>query len=143
LNKGFKLWLAALWLLSWPGGCRPVIPVDLVVHHARVYTANQDSTVVEAFAVHQGRFVEVGSSAFICAKYKGAIEIAAAGNWVYPGFTDAQGKRQEKGSIVRQQEASFVILEEAPQAVPGKKDPQLQVARAFRQGQEVYRRSKK
>ncbi|MGV3640604.1 MAG: amidohydrolase [Adhaeribacter sp.] len=76
-------------LLCLMGSCRPASPVDLVVYNAKVYTVDNDSTVAEAFAVNQGKFVEVGSSAFIRRKYHGAREINLAGKPVYPGFIDA------------------------------------------------------
>ncbi|MGV3504329.1 MAG: amidohydrolase [Adhaeribacter sp.] len=76
-------------LLCALASCRPASPVDLVVYNARVYTVDNDSTVAEAFAVDQGKFVEVGSSAFIRRKYKGARELNLAGKPVYPGFIDA------------------------------------------------------
>ena len=55
-------------LLCLMGSCRPASPVDLVVYNAKDYTVDNDSTVAEAFAVNQGKFVEVGSSAFIRSK---------------------------------------------------------------------------
>lgn len=87
MNKSLAV-LAGL-LLYLMGSCRPASPVDLVVYNAQVYTVDNDSTVAEAFAVNQGKFVEVGSSAFIRRKYKGAREINLAGKPVYPGFIDA------------------------------------------------------
>jgi predicted amidohydrolase YtcJ len=89
MNKSRVLLLATLLLLGGLGGCRPATPVDLVVYHAKVYTVDRDSTVAEAFAVHDGKFVEVGSSAFIRTKYTASREIDAGGKPVYPGFIDA------------------------------------------------------
>ena len=68
--------------------CRDKVPVDLIVHNAKVYTVDTDFTVAEAFAVKDGKFVEVGSSDFIQAKYKSEKEINAEGKPVYPGFID-------------------------------------------------------
>lgn len=87
MNKVLGLLVAGL--LCALGSCRPATPVDLVVFNARVYSVDNDSTVAEAFAVNQGKFVEVGSSAFIRRKYKGARELELAGKPVYPGFIDA------------------------------------------------------
>jgi predicted amidohydrolase YtcJ len=95
MNKGlplmpqrFFLFLLAGCLLSWLGGCRQATPVDLVVYNAKVYTVSPDSAMAQAFAVQDGKFVEIGSSAFIRKKYKGAKELDAAGQAVYPGFID-------------------------------------------------------
>jgi len=69
--------------------CRDKVPVDLIVYNAKVYTVDNDFTVAEAFAIKDGRFVEVGSSDFIQTKYKSVKEINVRGKPVYPGFIDA------------------------------------------------------
>lgn len=87
MNK--RLCLALLVLFGYFTSCRSKEPVDLLIYNAKVYTADKDSTVAEAFAVNKGRFLEVGGSAFIRAKYKGKQELNLKGKPVYPGFIDA------------------------------------------------------
>ena len=70
-------------------GCREPELADLIIYNARVYTVDNDSTVVEAFAVKDGKFLEVGGSSFIRTKYKAQQEIDLKGKPVYPGFIDA------------------------------------------------------
>lgn len=69
--------------------CQGTKHVDLVVYNAKVYTVDDDFAVAEAFAVHNGEFVAVGTSEDIRAKYKGAEEVDAEGLPLYPGFYDA------------------------------------------------------
>jgi len=78
-----------LLFVSGLSSCRDKTAVDLIVYNAKVYTVDQDFTVAEAFAVQDGKFVEVGSSRFIREKYHSKKEIDAHGTFVYPGFIDA------------------------------------------------------
>ncbi|MDB5260967.1 MAG: amidohydrolase, partial [Adhaeribacter sp.] len=89
MSKYYPLRLLFLGCLMVLNSCHPPEPVDLIIYNARVYTADNDSTVVEAFAVNKGMFVEVGGSSFIRTKYKGREEMDLAGKAVYPGFIDA------------------------------------------------------
>lgn len=67
--------------------CRPGRQADLIVHNARVYTVDDQFTVAEAFAVKDGRILEVGSSSDIIARYSGET-VNAGGKAIYPGFID-------------------------------------------------------
>jgi len=60
---------------------------DLIVHNALVYTVDDKFTVAEAFAVKDGKIIEVGKSEDILKKYSGE-QIDAGGKTVYPGFID-------------------------------------------------------
>ena len=62
---------------------------DLLVFNANVYTVNDGFEKAEAFAVKDGRFVEVGTSESLREKYEFTDEVDAEGNAVYPGFIDA------------------------------------------------------
>ncbi len=63
--------------------------VDLIVHHAVVYTVDEQFSTAEAFAVSDGKIVAVGTNANILKQYKAKQSIDAAGKAVYPGFIDA------------------------------------------------------
>ncbi|HEX8505512.1 MAG TPA: amidohydrolase, partial [Hymenobacter sp.] len=63
--------------------------VDLLVTNATVYTVDSTFTKAEAFAVKDGKFVAVGTTADLKAKYASANEVDAKGQFVYPGFYDA------------------------------------------------------
>ena len=84
MNKLYVCMMAVCLL-----GCQAKEAVDLVVYNARIYTVDANFTQAEAFAVKDGRFVAVGSSAQIRQTYKGAQEWDAKGAPIYPGFHDA------------------------------------------------------
>jgi predicted amidohydrolase YtcJ len=65
------------------------IEVDLIVHNATVYTVNERFEKVEAFAVKDGRIVELGAERAIMNKYKAANVVDAQQKFVYPGFIDS------------------------------------------------------
>lgn len=61
---------------------------DLIVHNAVVYTVNNQFSTAEAFAVKNGKFIGVGSSKDILAKFNAKQKINANKKSVYPGFYD-------------------------------------------------------
>ncbi len=75
---------AAGFLMS----CSAKKSADLLVYNARVYTVNDGFTVAEAFAVKDGKILEVGTSQVIRDKYDGKELLDAEGKPVYPGFID-------------------------------------------------------
>lgn len=69
--------------------CNGTQQVDLIVYNATVYTVDSAFSKAEAFAVHDGEFVAVGTSAAIRKAYEADKIIDARGLPVYPGFYDA------------------------------------------------------
>ncbi len=63
--------------------------VDLIVHHAQIYTVDNQFTTVEAMAVQDGKIVAVGTNDAILKEYTSDSVVNAAGAVVYPGFIDA------------------------------------------------------
>ena len=63
--------------------------VDLVVHHAQIYTVNDAFTVAEAMAVQDGKIVAVGTNDDILKNYQADSVVDAKSATVYPGFVDA------------------------------------------------------
>ena len=63
--------------------------VDLIVHHAQIYTVDNQFSVVEAMAVQDGKIVDVGTNDDILKEYKSDSVVNAEGAIVYPGFIDA------------------------------------------------------
>lgn len=82
IRKSLLIAIAA-FLLS----CNSKTQVDLIVHHAKVYTVDDAFSVAEAFAVKDGKILEVGSSEEILEKYQGEL-LDAESRAVYPGFID-------------------------------------------------------
>lgn len=63
--------------------------VDLIVHHAQIYTVNKDFAIAEAIAVQDGKIVAVGTNDQILKEFQSDSLVDAKGGVVYPGFIDA------------------------------------------------------
>jgi len=63
--------------------------VDLVVHHAQIYTVNNEFTMAEAMAVQDGKIVAVGTNDDILKEYQSDSIVNAHNAIIYPGFIDA------------------------------------------------------
>ncbi|MDQ3292387.1 MAG: amidohydrolase family protein, partial [Bacteroidota bacterium] len=74
------------FLLSF---CQSKTKVDLIIYNARVYTVNQNFEQAQAFAVKDGKFVDVSSTSTIRNKYSAEQEMDAHNQPIYPGFIDA------------------------------------------------------
>jgi predicted amidohydrolase YtcJ len=71
--------------------------VDLIVHHAVVYTVDDHFSTAEAFAVKNGNIVAVGKEDAIMQQYEATEIVDAKGKAVYPGFIDAHAHFVEYG----------------------------------------------
>ncbi|MEZ4859125.1 MAG: amidohydrolase family protein [Flavobacteriaceae bacterium] len=82
--------LLLLTLLSFLFSCNShKVQVDLMVVHAKIYTVNKDFETAEAFAVKDGKIIEVGTSEAILEKYQASEIRNAEGKTILPGFIDA------------------------------------------------------
>ncbi len=63
--------------------------VDLIVHHAQIYTVDNQFSTAEAMAVQDGKIVAVGTNDDILKEYKSDSVMNAEGATIYPGFIDA------------------------------------------------------
>ncbi len=63
--------------------------VDLVIINANIYTVDKGFSKAEAFAVHKGKFVAVGTSEEIRDQYTSDQLIDADGRTITPGLIDA------------------------------------------------------
>jgi len=78
--------MTAIMLLS---ACSKTKNVDLIVTHAKIYTADKDFSEVESFAVKDGKFVAVGTNDEILSNYTATKTLKLDGKFIYPGFIDA------------------------------------------------------
>ncbi|RZK21494.1 MAG: amidohydrolase [Hymenobacter sp.] len=87
----YKLGSALLASISLGlAGCQPPREtVDLLVTNATVYTVDSAFSKAQAFAVRDGRFVDVGTTAALQGRYQAAQTVDAGGQFIYPGFYDA------------------------------------------------------
>ena len=63
--------------------------VDLIVHHAQIYTVDNAFTKAEAMAVQDGKIVAVGTNDDILKEFQSDSMVNAQGAIMYPGFIDA------------------------------------------------------
>ncbi len=69
--------------------CTNKVAVDLIVHHAKIYTANASFDTASAMAVQEGKIIAIGSNEEIIKNYASDNQINAEGKSIYPGFIDA------------------------------------------------------
>lgn len=81
--------LCGLFLALLFASCTKKEAVDVMVYNAKVYTVNAGFDTVEAFAVKDGKILNLGKTSEIRGKYQAKAEINAEGKVVYPGFIDA------------------------------------------------------
>jgi predicted amidohydrolase YtcJ len=63
--------------------------VDLIVHHATIYTVDSSFSIQEAMAIKNGEIVETGTNKLIQEKYIALENIDAKQQTIFPGFIDA------------------------------------------------------
>jgi predicted amidohydrolase YtcJ len=61
----------------------------MIVHHAQIYTVDNQFSTAEAMAVQDGKIVAVGTNDAILKEYTSDSVVNAGGAVVYPGFIDA------------------------------------------------------
>ncbi len=69
--------------------CNQKQSVDLIITNATIYTVDQNFSVTEAMAVHQGKILRVGAEKDILESFVSDQIMDLAGKPVYPGFIDA------------------------------------------------------
>jgi predicted amidohydrolase YtcJ len=90
----------ALALTARAGAQQP--PPDLIIHHARIYTAIAAHPEAAALAIRGDRLVAVGSDADVLAlKGAGTQLLDLGGRTIVPGLTDAHGHFTNLGSSLQ------------------------------------------
>lgn len=79
--------LIVISIFSFKGGAKK--PADTIVFNGVVYTVDEKFSTAQAFAVTNGKIIEVGTTDYITKKYAAPQVIDAKGKAVYPGFIDA------------------------------------------------------
>ena len=69
--------------------------MDLIVHHAKIYTVDSSFSIAEAMAVKDGKIIAIGKEDDITKKYTAAEMKDAGGKAVFPGFIDAHASIAE------------------------------------------------
>lgn len=92
--------------------------VDLIVHHAQIYTVNSNFAVAEAMAIQDGKIVAIGTNDDILKEYQADSVVHAKGMPVYPGFIDAHAHFMGYGQALYSVDLMFVnSWEEALQRI--------------------------
>jgi len=65
--------------------------VDLIIHNAKVHTMDEEATIAEAVAIHEGKIIAVGPEREILNRFRAEKFINAEKKDVVPGFHDGHG----------------------------------------------------
>ncbi|CAL67495.1 amidohydrolase [Christiangramia forsetii] len=111
-----KKFLYLFCLLFLVASCGPdKEKADLLVFNATIYTVNNEFAKAEAFAVKDGKFLEVGTSNDLRNKYEFSEKIDAEDKAVYPGLIDAHahfyglGMQQQRVDLTNTQSFKEVV----------------------------------
>ena len=63
--------------------------VDLIVYNAQIYTVNEEKSIAQAFAIKDGKFLEIGTNEEIQEKFEAVEKVDAQGKTILPGLIDA------------------------------------------------------
>lgn len=63
--------------------------VDLIIHHAAIYSVDSTFSVYEAMCVKDGKIMELNTNEALLKKYESTNRIDAQGKTIFPGFIDA------------------------------------------------------
>ncbi len=84
-----RYFLFLLSILLLMNSCSSKKQTDLIITNAKIYTVNDTFAVAEAFAVRNGKFVEVGTNNDILKKYTSKKIVDAQNKTILPGLIDA------------------------------------------------------
>ena len=87
MNKSLTIMLPLAFLVLSCGNMKK--EADLIITHAKVYTVNESFATASAFAVGDGKILDVGETREITQRYKAPTTLDLEGKPVYPGFIDA------------------------------------------------------
>ncbi|MEI8058900.1 MAG: amidohydrolase [Ferruginibacter sp.] len=83
-----RLLVYTLLLIAF-SSCKFRQKVSLVVHHAKIYTVDNQFSVAQAMAIRDGKIIAIGTTDDILKEFEGEEQLNAAGKSIYPGFIDA------------------------------------------------------
>jgi predicted amidohydrolase YtcJ len=101
-----KNFIATLCIAVIVLSCKQQQKADLIVVNGTIYTVNDNFDKTEAFAVKDGKIIDVGTTQEIQTKYASLKSIDAQGKTVLPGFIDAHchfyglGTQQQKVDLL-------------------------------------------
>jgi predicted amidohydrolase YtcJ len=102
-------------LLAFMGACSSQSAADLIVYNAQIYTVDSTFSKATALAVKDGKFVAIGDSATVFAKYQSDSLLNAQNKPLYPGLYDGHAHFYGLGQMLDQ--ADLVGAASATEAV--------------------------
>jgi len=81
--------LTLLLLITMTISCSKKEKVDIIIINATIYTVNDNFDKAEAFAVKDGKIIDVGTTSIIQSKYASTFINDVQGKTVVPGLIDA------------------------------------------------------
>src|SRR5262245_49371463 len=85
-NPSFLFLFSLVLIFS---GCSMKQNADTIFYNGKVYTVDSALTIVESFAVKDGKIIGVGTNEEIVYRFSASNKIDLGGKPVYPGFYDA------------------------------------------------------
>lgn len=95
-----KFLLIAIIIILF-SACANKQKVDLVFYNGKIISVDSNMSVSEAFAVKDGKFVEVGSTDFILSNFESLQKIDLKQQYVYPGLIDAHSHFYGLGNFMQ------------------------------------------
>jgi predicted amidohydrolase YtcJ len=89
LSAFVSLWLFIFAAIFFSSCGNDKIKVDMIISHAKVYTADGGFAVLQSFAVKDGKIIAVGTNESIALVYESDSTFDIAGKTVLPGLIDA------------------------------------------------------
>ena len=84
----FSLISYFLFFISFTS-CKSAQHVELIIHHAKIYTVDANFSVVEALAIKNHKIIATGKDKDILGSFRSDIIMDAQGKFIFPGFIDA------------------------------------------------------
>ena len=94
--------IAFCLLLISLSSCKFRQKADLIIHHARIYTADTAFSIAEAMAVRDGKIIAIGRNDEILKEWESDDERNISGKTVFPGFIDAHAHFVNYGMSLQQ-----------------------------------------
>ncbi|MEJ7610884.1 MAG: amidohydrolase [Ferruginibacter sp.] len=86
--KSSNLVYSILLLIAF-SSCNNRQQVSLIIHHAKIYTADEHFSEAQSMAILDGKIIATGTNDSIQKMYTATENIDAKGNTIFPGFIDA------------------------------------------------------
>lgn len=81
-------YLLPIIAIAMLNSCQTKERIDLLIKEATTYTVDEDFSKAEAIAIRDGKFIAVGTSNELEAKYNPDSTISLKGKFIYPGWFD-------------------------------------------------------